>query len=816
MIVNYLKVVIRNFFSDGMYTAIIVVGLAVGIAVSLIILQYVHFELSFDKLNKDNERIFYTYMNWQDDQGVSDQPCHPAVAPLIKQSIPEVESVLRMTPAGLNRGDEWILRREKDGTMLDYDRIDHMYLADPEIFDFFSIPLLVGDPNTALKDPFSVVLTRSVAEKFFPNESPLNKTLKVITFEFTVTGIIEDPVPNSTLQYNAFFSMNISKIFWGETYLESNWTWNIFQTFIKLRPGTERQSIEEKINNSAALQLARLQTEYDIKQSIHLYPFQDFHFYKPYNSAGVSPVVFTGDKRILGFFAAIAGLIMIISWANYINLTIAKALSRAKEVGLRKVSGAGQTNLISQFLLEFLFLNSIGLLVAITITQLLFDTFAAAIGSQAAWTLWEEPWFWLLMIGFLLVSTFASGIYPAFVLSNYNPIKVLKGNFSRSLSGKNLRKSLILIQFGLSAFLLMSIYVISRQLIFMQTKDLGMSIEQVLVVRLDELDTALNRNAAFEQLVAKIQNRSDFVTGAAVSNYPGDKEVRHQQYCPTTRREKKIFLEANAITADYFKTMHIKLLHGRTFRDDLPGDSAAVVINLEAAHELGFEDPESALGQKVTFTGDEIEFEIIGIVNDFTASVKQPAYGSIFHKKAPYNFTHYFVLRLATANLSITLTEIEADWKTLFSNAPFDYFFLDTYFDTFYKEERQFAGVFGFFSVVGVVITCMGLFGLSMYNTTSRTKEIGIRKSLGGSSRGIIWLFAKEYLNLVLLAGVISIPIGAWLLNNWLKNYPNRIEFSADFIIVPVLLMVLIAQFTVGYQTFKAAHSNPVMSLRNE
>ena len=817
MIRIHLKMIFRNFFADGLYTTIIVLGLAVGIAVSLMIAQYVHFEFSFDKQFKDNDRIFYTYMNWIDRNGSGDYLCHPAIGPFIKRSVPEIEEAVRIIPAGLNAGDEWVLRRERQGTIQEYSRTNHMYLADPEILDFFSITMVAGDPHTALRDPESIVISRSVADKFFPNESPMGQTLHFFLFEFKVAGVMEDLPPNSSLQSNVFFSMNVINTFQGEGYLEANWIWSNFQTFIKIQPDANYQAVEKKINVSARDQLAHLKKEYDIDQSIRLFPFADFHFYRPYNSAGVSPVEFTGDKRILKFFAAIGVLILIISWANYVNLTIARSLRRAKEVGLRKVSGAGRTNLIVQFLWEFFFLNAVSLMVAFTITQLAFNIFASAIGSKAEWMLWKEPWFWLAIVLFLFISTLASGVYPAFVMSNYNPVKVLKGNFSRSQSGTKLRRALVLMQFGLSAFLLMSIYVISRQLIYMQTKDLGISVEQILVVRLYDLDTAINKDVAFDRLKAKIQNRDDIVSAAAISNYPGDKEPRSQQYSLSDDTDKKSFLEVTTITEDYINTMGLSLLHGRTFSDDKVSDSTRIIINETAARQFGFENPESALGHELIFTISKTKYEIIGIVKDFSTSIKDPGHGSIFHhRKAPHSQTTYFVLRLSTKDLPVTMAGLEKEWGGLFNDAPFDYFFLDSYFDTFYREEQQFAGVFGFFSMVGVVITCMGLFGLSSYNTGSRTKEIGIRKSLGGSPRSIMWMFSKEYLNLVLVANLISIPAGTWLLNNWLKNYPHRIEFGVDFIVVPLILIVLIAQFTVGYQTFKAAHMNPVKSLRNE
>jgi len=810
---NYFKIIFRNFFSDGMYSSIIVTGLAVGIAVSLIIGQYVYFELSFDKQYKDRDRIYYTYMNWQEQQGAQDMNCHPAIGPMIEKTIPEAESAIRIVPIGIERGDEWILRRVKDGELVKYSRTDKMYRADDEIFEFFSIPMIEGDPKTALKDPSSIVITRSIADLFFPGESPLDKTLMInlYTEEFKITGVIEDASPNSSLQYNVFFSMNRAN--WN---IDSNWTQPRFQTFIKLGPSADYQLVEKKINEAAAPNLSILQKKYNIDESIRLYPFRDFHFYKPFNSTGTSPVAFTGDKRMLGFFAALAILILIISWSNYINLTIARALRRAKEVGLRKVNGAARRDLVFQFLLEFFLFNAISLLLAFTITQLVFNSFAVAIGSAASWALWKEPIFWLCIVAFLVFSTVVSGVYPAMVMANYNPVKVLKGSFSRSQSGARLRRALVLIQFGMSAVLLMGIYVTFRQLVFMQNKDLGLATEQVLVVRLTDLPKDMNPYTAFERWKSVVHNQKNVKSVAVVSNYPGDFEARSQSYYPTAKPDNKSFLDFNFVSEDYFKTMNIPFLAGHTFNDDLSTDTTGVIINEDAVYQLGFDNPEEALGQGVTFTAYDFQFEIIGVVKNFSTDLKSTPRNSSFHHRKFDYFLRYFVIKLSTNDLQTTMADLEQSWKEMFNDSPLDYFFLDDYFNTFYKSEMQFASVFGFFSIVGVVITCMGLFGLSMYNTNSRTKEIGIRKSLGSSSRGIIWLLSKEYLRLVLVAGVICIPVGAWLLNNWLKNYPQRIEFGADFILAPLALMILIAQFTVGYQTYKAAHSNPVTSLRNE
>ncbi len=399
-------------------------------------------------------------------------------------------------------------------------------------------------------------------------------------------------------------------------------------------------------------------------------------------------------------------------------------------------------------------------------------------------------------------------------MSDYKPAKVLKGNFRSSQSGLAVRKGLVLVQFGLSVFMIMSIYVISRQLFFMQGKDLGMAIDQVLVIRTNELDLSVDRAAAFQQLKSKLENIDSIKNISAASMYPGHNKPRLMVFHLTADAEKtpKPFL-TNDVAENYFATMEMDLLYGRDFIGGRPLDSGKVVINEKCARELGFDKPQSAIGEYITLTEHGWKFEIIGVVKDFNLNLKLPTAGEVFFETSLYDF---FLLKLSADNIRPSIAEIEKEWKLLFTDVPFDYFFLDTYFDTFYREEQRFAGVFGFFSIIGILITCMGLFGLSLYDTSSRTKEIGIRKSLGASVSSIMWLFSKDYLSLVLKAALVVIPVGIFLLNEWLKNYPSRINLQADTVVFPLAIMFCIAIFTVGYHTFKTANMDPVKSLRNE
>ena len=737
MLYNYLKVILRNFVSDGMYTFIIIFGLAIGLAASLIIGQYVHFELSFDNQYKDKDRIFYTYMKWRNGEGNGDALCEAAVAPLINRSIPEVQRSVRIVPFKWQKGDEMVLRKVENRKTLFYTRVTQAYQVDRDFLDFFSIPMVEGNHKEALNDHYSIVITKRLAEKFFGNEPALNKMLKWTYYgnpvDVKVTGVTENPLPNSSIQYDMLI------LIYGE-HLDNLWNWGIFKTFVKLHPSADQATVEKKINAAAAVPLNNMNKENGTINTIHLFPFKNFHFYKTYNSNGVSTIAFTGDRRIITFFITLGIIILIISWVNYINLTTARALHRAKEVGLRKVNGANRRNIILQFLTEFFSLNLISLLLAFTITQLCFGTFANSIGSKAEWILWREPVFWVIAFGFLIFSTLASGLYPAFVMSNYNPAKVLKGVYGRSQGGIRIRKGMVLAQVGLSVFLLMSIYVIAHQLNFMQTKALGISPEQVLVIRLDELDSTYSRYEAFDRWRAKASSLKDIKSVGGGYGYPGEAGIDTQGYFRANDPEQKITgFQVYSIIGEYPETMDMQLLEGKTFGSYLGNDSTKVIISESAAHNLGFDSPASAIGQEITMHRlvKNQNYRIIGVIKDFSTSTKEVPQGVVLHNghlregDGFLTYTNFFVMKLATQNLASTLNAIQHEWSDTFNDAPFDYFFLDTYFDTFYKEERQFVGVFGFFSIVGVVITCMGLFGLSLFETGSRIKEVGDTKVNG-------------------------------------------------------------------------------------
>lgn len=835
MLLNYLKVIFRNFITDRMYTLINIFGLSVGIAASLMIAQYVQFELSFDRDIKHTDPVYRMYMRLRGQGWEVDHGGHPAIGSYLKKNFPDITSLARIIPVGLEWNREYLLRRENQEGDYVFSKEIGFFYAEPEILQMFAIPMIEGNPEVALNEPNSIVITKAIADKFFLRESALNKTLILQTShglkDYQVTGVTPNPSANSTLQYSALLSMKDGdEVFLKTTGRKVDDIWHypsVCITYVTLTPGVNVNQVTEKFNEALTEPFSEWEKKFSIKNSIWFLPFTEVHFYRPMGWG--TTIRFTGDKRVVIFFTTLAILIMVISWVNYINLTTARALKRAKEVGLRKVNGASRKNIVLQFLLEFFILNLISLLLALTFVQVFFPFFIATMGSSAKWIFWKEPIFWIMVTILLLVSTLASGCYPAFVLSRYNPSKVLKGSFSRSSTGSQLRRGLVLGQFGLAAFLLLSIYVVFEQLLYMQNKDVGIDTEQVMIVRTNEIDTTLDRRVAFQRWKQQVETINNIVSTAASSRSPGDLGQQKGFYHRSLdESQDQRWFFPNLVSKEFFNTIGMTLLAGREFQDQ-PGEMYKVILNETAARSLGFEDLVDAIGTSIgnrRYSYDSThayDYEIIGIVKDSNVRVNWGPAPVIFlfdkstlsPLPAEIAFDN-FIVKLSGNDVSHTIGQLKKVWEQLFQGVPFDYYFLDTYFDTFYKEERHFASVFGFFCLIAVVISCLGLFGLSSYNTASRTKEIGIRKSLGATAANLVWMFSRDYLRLVLIAATIGIPVGILLLNKWLNNYPDRISIQADIIIVPLILLVSISVVTVGVQTFKSAQADPVKALKNE
>lgn len=830
MIVNYSKTAVRNFIRDGVVSWIVLGGLAIGFACILMISQYICFERSFDSFHPDADRIHLAYMHLMhlnDSKREADLFCHPAIAPFVLDRVPDVVDACRIVPVAFDKGHEILVRWGNEADA--YSREKQLYHADAGIFRVFNIPVLHGNHEKLLSEPGTAVLTERFARKIFGKDHVLDKTLKLViygaTHEYKITAVVADQPANSSLQFNALFSLaEFPEILSGIG--DGSWQHPIYTTYLKLSDHANTDDVTRAINDATKATFSKIADKFLVHTELRLHPFTDMHFFSMSRSyVAHMAVKFSGDRRMIVYFATLAGLILMISLANYVNLNTARALRRAKEMGIRKTTGASRKQLILQLLVEGLLVNVGAAMIAFTITQFSFGSFSKILGSSAHWTLWQLPMFWLLVITFILVSTLLSGIYPAVLISRYNPAVVLKGNYSRSPTGIAVRKLLVSFQFVFTIVLLLSIYVIGRQLSLLQKNDLKVVPKQLLVIRTTDMDSTIDRKQSLDLLRTTFTNRPEVKAIAASAVYPGERGVMDTDaavhfFHRDDIGKSQVRLSLMEVSDGYFSAMSIPFVSGREFSNDGTQDTDKIILSDLAIAELGFDQPADAIGEKVRFTTTDRQYEVIGVVSSQSYSGKWKLMGGAYLNSSWYNqvtpIFNYILVSLEAGHTTSSISLLRDQWKTLFSGEPFDYFFLDEVFENFYNDERRFAGVFGFFSFVGVAITCMGLYGLNLYNITIRTKEIGIRKTLGGSSGAIIWLFSKSYLALILLASLVAVPTGWIAMNWWLQNYPNRVSVSVDIMTVPVLATIGIAGLTVGYHTYMLAHANPAKSLRSD
>jgi putative ABC transport system permease protein len=509
---------------------------------------------------------------------------------------------------------------------------------------------------------------------------------------------------------------------------------------------------------------------------------------------------------------------MFIAWVNYINLSTVRSVKRAKEIGIRKVSGADRGNLIIQFLFESLWINLISIILAFTIVQLCFPIFSGAIGTEAEFYLWKEEFFWIGIISFLMLSSLITGLYPAFVVTSFKPTTVLKGKFGSSSGGKRFRRALVVTQFFVSLFMITGTYCVQKQINFLQYYETGVDIEKVLVIRAPMGNVVESENN-FNLFKNKAMESSDIINVAASWTIPGEVKSALQTF---NRKEKPVgnLVSLNGVTHDFIDTYGLKIRAGRNFSEDIPSDKTAIIATPTALEKLGYDQPEDALNSYLDYPRFGTEHQIIGILEDYNHYTAKFGKTDFVLMLSPvdsgYRLPNHYSLKLRTSDIKSTISRLENTWNTILPDTPFDYFFMDDYFNNAFKTERQFGSVFIFFAALAILIAFMGLFGLSSFNTIQRTKEIGIRKVLGSRTWDILSLFSVEYLKLIVISAILSTPLIYWGLHAWLEEYPNRIGLKAEIFLIPIIIVLLLTVATVAYQTIKIAIANPVKSLRYE
>ncbi|MCF8229661.1 MAG: ABC transporter permease [Bacteroidales bacterium] len=808
MIINYFKTAFRNFYRQKGYSFINIAGLAIGFASFILIMLFILNEFSYDKFHKDHERIYRIAVKGRMSGDFFDVAVSPApLAPALKTEFPDVEEATR-------------IRRTFQTTFFIHDEKKYyergLLFADTGFFKVFSFRTLQGDPERMLKEPFSIVLTEKTARKYFGEENPLGKILKYNDqHSFTVTGVIRDVPTNSHFTFPMLASWSSQEEMGANQMLEQ-WGSMAYHTYVKLMPQVDTEKFDEKIHDYILSKMIEssggspedfegLQMEF----IPYLQPLTSIHLH----SNKMAELGTNGDISYVITFSLVAVFILIIACINFMNLTTARSSKRAKEVGIRKVHGAHRMMLIRQFLIESTLLSLTGLLFSFLIVELAMPVFNDLIGEDLSISFFER---WDLIMGLLLVGIIVgllAGSYPAFYLSSFQPVRVLKGDVQKGPKRSLLRNTLVVLQFTISISLLIGTGIIYAQLSYIQNKNLGFDKENILVIPLR--GNRLQENHALIQ--NKLKTLPEIKSVSSSFGLPGQ-GTDGTAYFPEGKSRTDPWLIFNmSVDYEFLETMGMELIKGRSFDENYATDTAGVVINETLWKKLGW--GEDVLNKKFRI-GDPDSgyvFHVIGVVQDFhNKSLHDPIDPFIFYHN-PGRFSN-IVLKLNKGNVKKSIERIEEKWNEMEASFPFDFYFFDQSLDDIYKREQKMGETFIYFSIIAILIACLGLFGLASYTAEQRTKEIGIRKTLGSSSFAISMMLTREFTKWVLVANIIAWPLSFYLLWTWLSNFAYSIDIFDKWwlFVTAALLSLLIAVLTVLYQALKAANANPVDALKYE
>ncbi len=807
MIKNYLTIAIRSFLKHKSFTFLNIVGLSLGMVASLLILQYVKYERSYDAFHSKAKDIYrVNYNQWQN--GKLRFECAaavPAVGPVLKNNFPEVLRFTRLFPTsgimsynGSSHGPV-SFREEK------------MQITDSSIFEVFDIKLFEGDKIQALSGPNKVVISARAAKRYFGNENPMTKTISWDgNRNLEVTGVFEPLPENSHIKFDFLISYGTLLKMTGPE-AETAWGWYDFNTYVLLQPGTDYKALQAKWDQLLAKNREEDWKKYNSKQVFELQPLLDIHLGKVLLQE--SQPEERGNADSVYALSAIAFFILIIAWVNYINLATAKSFERANEVGVRKVMGAQKDQLMKQFLSEAFLVNLFAASISVLAVWLLWPVFSDLSGRRIPIQYIGQPDFWLLVGGLFLVGSILAGLYPAMVLSGFKPVSVLKGKVMRDPRGNFLRKGLVVFQFVSSVILISGSIIVYQQLQFMRNQNLGVNINQTLVVKgpgvvVDSLfKNALEGMKAEALRIPGVKN----MTGS--SNVPGDEifwanGIRRL----TANSQSNISGYIVGMDHDYVDAFGLKVIEGRNF-DVTTNGRKSVILNRAMTTALDFKDPKSAIGEKVIQGRDTME--IIGVLENYHQMSLKEQVTPLVYRYTP-QFAQFLSFKLETANYQNVLSQMQKVWETHFPGNPMDHFFLDQFFNRQYDQDKRFGQIFSMFTALAIFVACMGLFGLASFMTLQRTKEIGIRKALGSTSSQVILLLSKGFIQLVLIANLIAWPLAWYIMSNWLQTFPYRISINPVLFLLAGLGVVIIAFASVGLQTFKAARVNPAVTLKNE
>ena len=812
---NYLKVAWRNLMKSKPFSFINIIGLSVGLTCCMLITVYLHNETGYDTYHKNINQLYQLGTVFVKDGKEERTPNTPApMAAAMKQEFPEISETTRMMP--LFAEDKTLLQYKGSATPKSFYETKG-YLADASFFKLFTYNFLEGNPATALKEPNSIVLSEDIAKKFFGDQPALNKLIHINSntdgeHDFKVTGVFRPFDKPSQIDARFFLSIpggDMEQFIKKQTDMVSN---NMFNTFFLLKPGADVKNLEAKFPAFVDKYLGTGLKAAGFYKKQFLIPVEDMHL-KAGMPNDISPV---GSVTYLYILASIALFTLLIACINFMNLSTARSSKRSAEVGVRKVLGADKSSLVKQFLGESLLMSTIAFVIAFGITELLLPAFSRVSGRHLTLGFAHE---WFIMAGFFVLSIITgllAGSYPAFYLSSFEPVKVLKGRFTNSLSVVALRKGLVIFQFIISIVLIIASVVIMNQMNYLRSTDLGFAKDQQIVIPL--------RSTVAKNIYASLKNeikQNQHVENAGASLYypgivnPSDMLVHAEGKSINDAKD----VHTNWVDESCLQTLGIKPVAGRLFSKDFPADTNfRMILNEQAIKELGFQSPQKAIGGRVTldWRGQSYTWTIIGVVKDFhfqDLHVPIEPYAFQLNNQPSYN---YLIVHAKAADVSSLLKYIQASWHKLNPDEPFEYSFLDEDFQKNYEAENRLSAIVGYFTVIAILISCLGLFGLATFSAEQRTKEIGVRKVLGASVAGIVALLSKDFLKLIGISIVIASPVAWWVMSKWLQDFAYRTNITWAVFVITTAAALCIALLTISFQAIRAAISNPVKSLRTE
>ncbi len=803
MVKTNLLLAIRQLKNNKVFSLINIVGLSFSMVACLLIYKYVTFERSYDDYHENVEDIYRLYRHSESPNDFSAvASIFPAIAPNIKANIPEIEKATRFIGSAKIFQSFAFSYIPQTGSIKTFN-IERGFFADGDALEILTLNWIDNDGSSSLKNPNELVISESFARRFFGEERAVGKVLqfKNMRQEYLVTGVFEDLPDNTHFKFDLLCSFGSLPQGWE---LDQDYGWGNFYTYLKLAPEADLEVVYDKIN----IFLEDKETWYSEEGiTFRLQPIQDIHL----KSNLTFELEANGNERTVNFLSIIGVFIMVIAWVNYINLSTSKLVDRAREVGVRKVLGGYKRQLIGQFLTESLTVNLIAIILTFTLLQLSIGFFQGLLGIPLAYFSGGALQTTLIFILAFSAGSFLFGLYPALLFSRLKITQVLTGRSKSTKSGLVLRKGLTVFQFVVALILIIGTVSVFQQLNYLQNQSLGMDIEQTLVIKKPFMDSA-NRAGSHDSFLNQVNQISGVNGITASSEVPGN-VITRMRAVSLGPEDNSHYLYAKDIDIDesFLDIYDVELLYGTSF--DGSNQTNCFMLNLSAAEYLfGTDDLASKINQ--TYYYLDRPQRLIGIMADYNQeSLKVSSEPHIY---SSFGRTRFFSIKLQGDNIGQKITEIEAAFDTSFPASHFDYFFMDEYFNRQYQNDRLFGEIFTFFSVLAVVITGLGLFGLSLYNISQRSKEVSIRKVLGASVSNISILLSREYVWLLALASLMGMPVGYFMVDQWLSNFASRMPIHLLLFITPILIILMITFLSVGYQVVKAAFSNPADSLRYE